>query len=296
MKDFEGVIEFIHVAEAGSFTGASKRLNTSVAHVSRQVSALEDRLGVKLFHRTTRKVSLSEVGQVYLQHCRPLVDGLAEAERAVLNLQEKPIGKLRFTAPVTYGEKILAPLLIDFAKKYDSLQIDCQLTNRTLDLIDGGFDLAIRLGKLEDSSMIAKKLADRTLHICASPQYLQAHGEPHTLSELTQHNCLLGTLDCWRIKENGNSRNIQVNGNMRCNNGPTLLGMAIAGHGIVQLPDYYLEKAINNGDITPILKKYKPDHEGIWAIYPEKRHLSSKIRLFIDFLSNRLAKTKKDST
>lgn len=289
MKDFDGLLEFIHVAETGSFTSAAKRLSSSVAHISRQVGALEDRLGVKLFHRTTRKVSLSEVGHLYFQHCRPLLDGLREAERAVLNLQDKPVGKLRFTAPVAYGEKILAPLIGDFMALHDGLQVDLELTNRQLDLIDGGFDLAIRLGKLEDSSMIAKKLASRTLHICAAPDYLNRYGEPHTLSELENHNCLLGTLDYWRLTVEGKARNIRVSGNMRCNNGPTLLSMALAGRGIVQLPEYYLGDVLKRGEIVTILKNFQPEREGIWAIYPPNRHLSSKVRVFIDYLTERLA-------
>ncbi len=288
MSTFDGLIEFIQVAETGSFTAAAKRRGSSVAHISRQVGALEDRLGVKLFHRTTRKVSLSDVGQLYFQQCRPLLDGLGEAERSVLNLQEKPVGKLRFTAPVAYGEKILAPLLSDFMNEHEGIQIDLELTNRQLDLIDSGLDLAIRLGKLEDSSMIAKKLASRTLHICASPAYLQNHGEPHTLSELDQHNCLLGTLDYWRLNVEGKAKNVRVSGNMRCNNGPTLLSVAIAGRGIVQLPDYYLGEALKKGQIVTLLKAYQPEREGIWAIYPPNRHLSPKVRLFIDYMSERL--------
>lgn len=289
MKNFNGLLEFIHVAETGSFTKAAKRLSSSVAHISRQVGALENRLGVKLFHRTTRKVSLSEVGHVYFQHCRPVLDGLREAERAALNLQDKPVGKLRFTAPVAYGEKILAPLIGDFMAMYDGIQVDLELTNRQLDLIDGGFDLAIRLGKLEDSSLIAKKLASRTLHICGAPDYLEKHGEPHTLSELENHNCLLGTLDYWRVRVDGTVRNIRVNGNMRCNNGPTLLKLAQNGHGIVQLPDYYLDEVLKRGEIVTILKNYEPEREGIWAVYPPNRHLSSKVRVFLDYLTMRLA-------
>lgn len=291
MNTFDGLVEFLHVAEKGSFTSASKKLGTSVAHISRQVGALEDHLGVKLFHRTTRKVTVTEVGQLYYQHCRPLLDGLNEAERAVLNLQEKPIGKLRFTAPVAYGEKIIAPLLSDFMRQYDTLHIDLELTNRTLDLVEGGYDLAIRLGMLEESSLIAKKLASRTLHICAAPSYIANRGTPHTLSELAHHNCLLGTLDHWRLSDQGKAKNIRVSGTMRCNNGPTLLNAAIAGHGIIQLPDYYIGEAVKTGKLIPLLKSYQPETEGIWAVYPPNRHMSPKVRMFIDYLATKLGRT-----
>ena len=156
---WEGVSEFVAVAEAESFTAAAKRLGISTAQVSRQVSALESRLSTKLLYRTTRKVSVTEAGQTYYQYCRQVLDGLEEAERAMTNLQLIPKGKLRLTAPVTYGEKVIAPLVNDFILRYPELEVQLNLTNQKLDLVGGGYDLAIRLGKLEDSSMMAKRLS-----------------------------------------------------------------------------------------------------------------------------------------
>ncbi|MGO1616683.1 MAG: LysR substrate-binding domain-containing protein [Oceanisphaera sp.] len=285
---WEGVSEFVAVAEAESFTQAAKKLTISTAQVSRQVSALEARLSTKLFYRTTRKVSVTEAGQIYYQHCRQVLDGLEEAERTMTNLQLAPKGKLKLTAPITYGEKTIAPLVNDFVQQYPELEVQMILTNQKLDLVAEGFDLAVRLGKLEDSSMMAKRLSSRTQYICASPQYLAAYGEPQRLSDLEQHNCLQGNLDYWRFQEQGQARNIRVKGNIRCDSGWALLDAALKGIGIVQLPDYYVHAALAKGKLVPLLAQYQEPDEGIWALYPHNRHLSPKVRMLLDFLNDSL--------
>jgi len=286
--DFLGIREFISVVENRSFTAASKHLKVSVAQVSRQVSALEDRLGAKLLQRTTRKVTMTELGTLFYHQCRPLVDGLQEAENSVMDLQRKPVGNLRLTAPVAYGEQIIAPLICNFSRQHPDLHLDMNLSNQKFDLIEGGYDVAIRLGQLQDSSLKARKMGDRFLHVCASPDYLQKYGTPYSLSELKQHNCLLGTLDHWRLSDGGKTRSMTVSGNMRCNSGPSLLCAALRGNGIVQLPDYYVAPYIESGDLVPILKKFSPETEGIWAVYPENRHMLPKVKLFVDFLAQNI--------
>ncbi|WP_394205562.1 LysR substrate-binding domain-containing protein [Shewanella waksmanii] len=288
MFNWEGVSEFVAVAEAESFTKASQRLGISTAQVSRQISALETRLAAKLFHRTTRKVSVTEVGRIYYQHCRQVLDGLDEAERAITNLQTTPRGLLKVTAPVTYGEMTLAPLINDFAALYPELEVKLNLSNQKLDLIDEGYDLAIRLGHLEDSSMMAKKLSNRTQYVCAAPSYLSTYGIPHSLSELDQHNCLIGTMDYWRFQESGKTRNVRVTGTLSCNSGHALVDAAIKGIGIVQLPDYYVLPYIDNGQLTPLLEQNRQPKEGIWALYPQNRHLSPKVRILLEHLSTAL--------
>ncbi|MCW8328905.1 LysR substrate-binding domain-containing protein [Photobacterium sp. SDRW27] len=288
MFNWEGVSEFVAVAEAESFTAASKRLGISTAQVSRQISALEARLAAKLFYRTTRKVSVTDVGRIYYQHCRQVLDGLEEAERAIGNLQSSPRGMLKVTAPVTYGEGTIAPLLNNFALQYPELEVQLQLSNQKVDLIDEGFDLAIRLGKLEDSSMMAKRLGTRTQYVCASEEYLTAHGVPYSLSELDQHNCLQGTLDYWRFQEDGKARNIRVKGNLRCNSGHALTDAALKGIGIVQLPDYYVQQYIDSGQLIPLLTQFTESDDGIWALYPHNRHLSPKVRMLVDYLKEQL--------
>ncbi|QUM86959.1 MULTISPECIES: LysR substrate-binding domain-containing protein [unclassified Moritella] len=289
MSDWSGVSEFVAVAETESFTAAAKRLGISTAQVSRQVSALEERLSAKLFYRTTRKVSVTEVGGIYYQHCRQVMDGLADAERAITNLQSTPKGKLKITAPITYGERSVAPLVNDFVTQYPELEVQLILSNQQIDLIDEGFDLAIRLGQLGDSSMIGKRLATRKQYVCAAPEYLSAFGAPHSLSELDRHNCLSGTLDYWRFQEKGKARNIRVKGNFSCNSGPVLVDAALKGVGIVQLPDYYVQEYINQGQLIELLPNYREPDDAVWALYPQNRHLSPKVRMLVDYLAKELA-------
>ncbi|PSU71275.1 LysR family transcriptional regulator [Photobacterium phosphoreum] len=285
---WEGVTEFVAVAETESFTAASKRLGISTAQVSRQVSALENRLNTKLFYRTTRKVSLTEEGNVYYQHCRQVLDGLEDAERAISNLRGKPQGLIKLTAPVTYGEKYIMPLVNDFMLQYPEVEVTIDLTNRQVDLVEGSFDLAIRLGRLTSSSMMAKRLTSRTMYVCASPAYLQKFGIPHSLSELRQHNCLIGNHDHWRFQESGKEKSIRVSGTLNCNSGYGLRDAVIKGIGLAQLPDYYIDNDLESGDIVPILTNYQEPDEGIWALYPHNRHLSPKVRMLVDYLAEQL--------
>lgn len=289
MASWEGVNEFVAVAEVGSFTQAAERLHTSVANISRRVLQLEERLGIKLLLRTTRKVSLTEAGMLYYQQCKVLVDGLLQAEQAITQIQHTPSGKIKITAPVTYGEQKIAPLLHDFLLLYPQLELELVLTNQKLDLIVQGIDLAIRLGQLEDSSFIARKLSDRRLYVCASEGYLAQYGIPYALSELTRHSCLIGTHDHWRFKEHQQSRSIKVSGRIRCSSGMVLLDAALKGMGLAQLPDYYVTEALAQGRLVEVLATFRDDREGVWALYPQNRHLSTKVRLLVDHLTQHLS-------
>lgn len=287
---WEGISEFVYVAEYESFTLAAKEMAISTAQVSRQVSALEKRLSVKLLYRTTRKVSLTEEGRIFYQHCRAVLDGLDAAEQAVTHLQSKPQGRIKLTAPVTYGEQQLLPLVNDFMVQYRDIEVTAFLSNQKIDLLEGGYDLAIRIGKLQDSTMMAKKLSHRTNFVCAAPAYIARYGTPHTLTELSHHNCLLGTLDYWHFKEAGKERNIRVTGRVRYNSGYSLVDAALKGLGMVQLPDYYVQEYLEKGELVSMLDHYGEPEEGIWAIYPHNRHLSPKIRLLVDYLAAHLPK------
>ena len=295
---WDGISEFVYVAEYESFTRGAKALGISTAQVSRQISALEQRLNIKLLYRTTRKVSLTEEGRVFYQHCRGVLDGLDAAEQAVSNLQSKPQGRIKLTAPVTYGEQQLLPLVNDFMVQYSDIEVTAFLSNQKIDLIDGGYDLAIRIGKLSDSTMMAKKLSCRTNFVCAAPTYLEKYGTPHALSELSQHNCLLGTRDYWHFidfkeidseKNADKEKNLRVSGTVQYNSGHSLVDAALKGLGIVQLPDYYVQKHLASGELVSLLDDYREPEESIWAIYPRNRHLSPKIRLLVDYLAERLA-------
>lgn len=288
MMKWDGITEFVYVAEYESFTRAAKEMAISTAQVSRQVSALEKRLNIKLLYRTTRNVSLTEEGRVYYQHCRSILDSLDAAEQAVSNLSLKPQGMIRLTAPVTYGEQQLLPLVNDFMVQYSDIEVSAFLSNQNIDLVEGGYDLAIRIGKLSDSTMMAKKLSHRTNFVCASPSYIDQYGMPHSLTELSKHNCLLGTLDYWHFKGLGKDRNIRVAGKVRYNSGYSLVDAALKGLGVVQLPDYYVNKHLASGELITLLDNYREPEEGIWAVYPHNRHLSPKIRLLVDYLAERL--------
>ena len=286
---WDGISEFVYVAENESFTLASKKMGISTAQVSRQISALEKRLNIKLFYRTTRKVSLTEEGRIFYQHCRGVLDGLNAAELAVTNLQSKPQGRVKLTAPVTYGEQQILPLVNDFAAQYSELEVTANLSNQQVDLVEEGYDLAIRIGKLADSTMMAKKLGTRTNYVCAAPSYLEKHGIPHSLPELNKHNCLQGSLDYWHFVDEGKERNVRIRGRLSYNSGYSLTDAALKGLGIVQLPDYYVQQYIESGELITILDNYREPDEGIWAVYPQNRHLSPKIRLLVDYLVKHLA-------
>ncbi len=289
MQDWQGISEFVAVVQTQSFTQAAKQLDTSVAQISRKVAALEAHLGTKLLLRTTRKITVTEAGFTYFTHCQQLVDGLKQAELALSDLNQTPQGLLKITAPVTYGEQTIAPLLNEFMLLYPDIEIHLVLSNQTLNLIDEHFDLAIRLGQLEDSSMMAKKLAQRQLFVCASPYYLEKHGEPFSLSELTSHNCLIGGLPIWRFVEQQQDKSVRISGNLHCNSGFALVDAALKGIGLVQLPDYYVNSALQSGQLVECLSAYREPQQGIWALYPNNRYLPFKVRLLVDFLSEKLA-------
>ncbi len=286
--NWQGISEFVYVAEAESFTMAAKKLTISTAQVSRQITALEQRLKVKLLYRTTRKVSLTQEGSLFYQHCRAVLDGLEQAETAITNLQATPQGTIKLTASVTFGEQQILPLINNFVLKHPDIEVVAQLTNQKIDLVDEGYDLAIRLGSLKDSSLMAKKLAERTNFVCAAPSYLEKHSTPHTLSELNKHNCLLGTRDYWRFSEGEKSKNIRVSGSVRFNSGYGLVDAALKGLGIVQLPDYYVKDSIDQGKLITLLDHYREPDEGIWAVYPHNKQLSPKIRILVDYLVEQL--------
>lgn len=289
LYNWEGIAEFVTVAETQSFTLAAKKLGVSTAHVSRQVSNLESRLATKLLQRTTRKVSITEAGSLYYQRCRQLLDDLQDAEQAISGLHNTPTGKLKITAPMTYGELVLAPLINNFIIQHPELDVELHLSNQKMDLVADGYDLAIRQGQLEDSSMMAKRLASRTLFICAAPAYIAQYGQPNKPAELNQHNCLQGSLDHWRVQVQGKPRNIHIHGNLRCNSGRALADAALKGLGIVQLPGEYVRSHILNGQLAALLEDYCAPDEGVWAIYPHNKHLLPKVRILIDYLDQELS-------
>lgn len=289
MNRWEGLDEFVAVAECGQFTAAAERLGLSSSQVSRQIARLEERLHTRLFYRTTRKVALTEAGQTFLQHCQRLQDAREEALNAIGDLGSEPKGLLRMTCAVAYGERFIVPLVTAFAARHPRLSVDIELSNRTLDLLQDGFDIAIRLGRLQDSRMLATRLAPRRMYLCASPDYLQRYGRPHSLSELARHNCLVGSSDIWTFQLDGREASQRIQGNWRCNSGQAVLDAALGGLGLCQLPDYYVLEHLRSGALVSLLDNHQPPNTAVWALYPQQRHLSPKVRQLIDALRDGLS-------
>lgn len=290
MKQWQGISELVAVADEGSFTLAAQSLQISVAQVSRNIAALEQRLNIKLLHRSTRRVHLTEEGKLYLNHCRHIVESLEDADHSIASLMLTPRGRLKITAPVFYGETRLAPLLHEFLTRHPDVSLELQLTNTQLNLIQGGFDLAIRLGSLESSSLIARKLGTRTQYIVGAPEYFNQRPAPQRPDELSNHECLRGSLDVWRLQDDkGQPLHFRPQGRIHCNSGPALLDAALRGLGLVQLPGYYIEEHLKSGALMAVLNDFRTPDDGIWAVYPENRLLSAKVRHLVDFLSQQLA-------
>jgi DNA-binding transcriptional LysR family regulator len=287
---WEGIDEFLAVADSGSFSRAAERLRISSSQVSRQVARLEDRLQARLFYRTTRHVSLTEAGRTLLAHCQRLVEERDEAFQAVGNLQAEPTGLLRMTCAHSYGEQFIMPLVNSFLIRYPQVSVEVDLTNRTADLVHEGFDCAIRLGRLTDSSLVATRIAPRTMHLCAAPDYLARDGTPHTLSELAQHQCLIGTADSWLFDDGGQEWVFRPRGRWRCNSGVAVLEAALLGFGLCQLPDYYVREHIRAGRLLSLLDAHQPPNAAVWALYPQRRHQLPKVRLLIEHLRDGLAR------
>lgn len=288
MKILEGVSEFCAVANVGNFTGAATKLDTSVAQVSRKVATLERQLGVKLLQRTTRSVSLTEAGTLYFEQAYPALQSLENAQLAVSALQQSPQGLIKMTAPVAFGEAYIAPLLNTFMKQYSGISVHCTFTNEKLDIVEQGLDLAIRIGKLEDSTLVAKKLATRHLYVCASPTYFEQNARPQTLDELKQHDLLVGSQAYWRFVINGNATSLPVQGRVRYNSGNALRSAALDGLGIAQLPGFYVRHDLECGNLEEVLPAHKDKQEAIWAVFPSNRNVAPKIRLLIDFLAQKI--------
>lgn len=288
MKYLEGIAEFCAVADVGNFTGAANKLDTSVAQISRKVSSLEKHLGVKLLQRTTRSVSLTEAGTQYFQQALPALKALEDAQLSVSALQASPQGLIKLTAPVAFGEAFIAPLLNTFMQKYAGISVQCTFSNEKLDIVELGLDLAIRIGKLEDSTLVAKKLATRHLFVCGSRDYFKEQGQPKSIEALKEHSLLVGSQPYWRLLIDNKIQTIPVQGRVRYNSGNALCSAAVAGLGIAQLPGFYVRKALASGQLIEIFPEYKDKQEAIWAVFPSNRNVAPKIRLLVDFLAQHI--------
>jgi DNA-binding transcriptional LysR family regulator len=290
MDRFEDLQAFVAVVEAGSFTAAADRLDIAKSAISRRVSALEERLGVQLLRRTTRRLNVTDTGQSFYEHSARILADLEEAESAVAQEHGELRGTLRVALPLSFGIRHMCDPIADFNRRHPRVTFDLDLNDRRIDLLQEGMDVAIRIGRLADSSLIARRLFDARSIVCASETYLAQHGTPQTPYDLRTHQCLVyGNLaepNVWAWTEkNGNRQRVDVNVAMTATSGDFLCAAAIQGLGIVMQPTFIAGAAISKGDLVPILTDYDWPITPAYAVYPPTRHLSYRVREFIDFLA-----------
>jgi DNA-binding transcriptional LysR family regulator len=290
MDKLSGMAVFARVVEAKGFSAAAAQLGLSKSAVSKQVSRLEDRLGARLLNRTTRTLALTEVGRIFYEHCARMLAEAEEAEQAVLSLHAAPRGLLRINVPMSFGVMHIAPALPLFLARYPEMAIEMDMTDRFVDLVEDGYDLAVRIASLPESSLIARRLAPNRAVVCAAPDYLARHGEPRRPADLAAHNCLLYTntplYDQWRFDGPEGKVAVAVAGSLRANNGEALLQAALAGVGITRAPTFMASTHLCAGRLRAVLTDYQPVAESaIYAVYPHRRHLTPKVRAFVEFLA-----------
>lgn len=286
MDSFDGIVEFIAVAESNGFSAAARQLGSSTSHVSRQIARLETRLGCALFARTTRSVSLTQAGQSYYQQCKNLLVGLKQANETVSQQQLQLNGTLRVSAAGAFAEQYIAPVLIQFASQHPELTIDMDFNSRMVNFIEDGIDFAIRFGALKDSGLVARKLANRDMMAVASPQYLAEHGEPHHPSELKRHSCIISNNEHWLFHhpDSAGGLNIKVEGRWRSNNVPAVIAAAEQGLGIAYLPKSSFITSLEKGTLTPVLAPFWTSGLTSWIVYQNRRFLPLRARMAIDHL------------
>ncbi|NOH95790.1 LysR family transcriptional regulator [Vibrio sp. 99-70-13A1] len=284
MNNFDGIIEFVAVAESHGFSAAAKQLGCSTSHVSRQVSRLEERLGTVLLARSTRLVNLTDAGQLYYQQCRELVSGLQQANEGLNSQQVTLSGTLRVSAAGAFAEEHVAPALMEFAKSYPELTIEMDFNSRMVNFIEDGIDFAIRYGALKDSGLVARKLVDRPMAAVASQEYLTRYGEPTHPNHLKQHSCIIANNDHWIFESNKNTISTRVHGRWKSNNSNAVVAACEQGLGIAYMPKSSLRKGLDSGLLTPVLQDFWGKGNSSWIVYQNQRFLPLRARLAIDYL------------
>ncbi|HXH01735.1 MAG TPA: LysR substrate-binding domain-containing protein [Candidatus Competibacteraceae bacterium] len=290
----EDMLLFAEIVEQGSLTAVAQSRDSSRSLVSKRLKGLEQHLGVRLLNRTTRTLSLTEPGELLYRHSRRLRELMESAEAQISSLGQTPRGRLKLTVPVSLGERSLARLLADFLGRYPEIQVDLNLDERFVDLVEAGYDLAIRIGQLEDSSLIARRLGRTRLLVCAAPEYLQRHGVPRQPGDLARHNCLtyrhpLERSDMWTFQVEDDTVAVKVSSNLRSDNGSALLQAALAGLGLVYLPTFIVGPELRAGRLVAVLEPYCRQSMGIYAVYPSGSRLPAKTQVFLDYLASHFA-------
>ena len=281
---------FVAVVEAGSFVAAGEVLRVSKAAVSRGVIELETRLGARLLQRTTRRLSLTEAGRAYYGHCKQILAELDEADRAVGMVTGHPVGRLRVNAPFSFGISHLAPLWGPFMERYPEVDLELTLSDRLVDVVEEGFDVVIRISRLQDSTLVYRRLATTRILLCASPEYLARHGTPATVDEIARHPVIAYSYaaqgDVWRFTTADGVREVQTRPRMRTNNGDTCRAVALAHQGLVLQPDFLVGADLAHGRLVEVLPECRGPEIGVYAVYPSRKHLSVKIRALVDYLAS----------
>ncbi len=287
MDHFNAIPYFIAVVDNKGFSPAAQALGISKSAISKRITQLEAYLGVRLLHRTTRKISLTEAGSRYYEYASKASIEAQNAEDAVSQLQGEPQGKLKINAPMSFGLIHMAELIPEFLLRYPKISIDLVMDDKAVDLVEHGFDVAIRNGELADSSLIARRLAPIHSIVCASPAYLANHSRPSSPSELSEHNCLLYSYstnkDQWQFKKKEEQVCIHVEGNYRVNNSEALKLALIKGLGIGRLPSFVAGDALRDGSLINLFPEYRMPAKKVYAVYPERHYLPAKVRAFLDF-------------
>lgn len=296
MNRFENMDTFIRVVEAGSISAAADRLGVAKSAVSRRLKELEKHLGVELFHRTTRQMNLTDTGRAFYHQAVRILDDVLEAEIATSQAHGTLKGSLKMALPSSFGLMHMGPVINDFLKEHPQVEFDLDFNDREVDLIQEGFDLAIRIANLPDSSLIARRFAPVKTVICASPDYLKQMGTPRIPDDLIEHQCLVYSLlrdfEYWHLTDaRGNEIKTRIHPYLKASTGEFLRDAAVEGRGIILVPTFIAYKEIESGALVPLLNEYSAFQINAYAVYPQTRHLSQRVRTFVDFLVKRFEGT-----
>jgi LysR family transcriptional regulator for bpeEF and oprC len=290
MDHLSGILAFVRAAEARSYTRAAHRLGISPSGISKAISRLESRHGVRLLQRTARSISLTPEGAAYYERCKKILTDLEEAEQVLTDAHKSPRGLLRITVPLSIGRLHLARMLPEFARQYSEVQLEVHVSDRMADLVEDKFDVAIRIGKLSDSRLVARRLASGTLTTCATPSYFKQHGVPKRPEDLAQHNCIqfelpnTGRPQPWQFQRDGRRFNVAVHGNLRLDHAEAMVEAAMAGTALIQISSYVTAPAIAHKQLQPVLTTFQVDSPPLWALYPQNSSQTPRLRAFLDFL------------
>jgi len=293
MDLFNAMRMYVAVVDGGSFAAAADKLEISRAMISKQIQKLEEHLGTRLMNRTTRRLSLTETGRAFYDRSQQILQDVEEAEQVAGDLTRTPQGVLRVTIPLSYGQHRLATIIGDYTQAYPEVQLDIALSDRKVDLVEDGFDLAVRIGELPQSDLIARKLGGVRSIVCASPGYVARHGAPNTPQELGAHACLgyslTGSGTDWRFETPDGPLVVPITGPIRADNGDIIRLAALSGAGILFQPHFIVDADLAAGRLVQLLPQWQSAELGVYAVYPSRKHLSAKVRTFVDFLAAALA-------